>query len=153
MDVGRWREYFFDFSEHERLGLFCLFFYSLIFRRAKMSPFAVCRFVSCFSTLQFLLLFPVYTARSSFLDSSSHTTHHTHSRVIHERRIALHSRTHSARAKTHAKNKFAYARAPEGARKTCANDICILLFVICITSHKQTHFHGHGRDTNIHTHT
>lgn len=64
------------------------------------------------------------------------------------------SRTHSARTKrTLKKKKFAYARASVSARKTCANDICILLFVTYIyretshanTSHKEkeTYMHSH----------
>jgi len=77
------------------------FFYFLFFnfRCAKTSSFAVCRFVSCFSTLQCsFYIFRIYRA-IFVLDSSLNTHVHIHARVIHERRIALHSRTHSARAK------------------------------------------------------
>lgn len=108
-----------------------------------MSPFAVC-FVTL---LQFLLYFPyIYIYRGNlrsglFFKRMNEDTHSC-------------SRTHSARTKRTLKKKFAYARASVSARKTCANDICILLFVTYIyreTSHANT---SHGeKETYTYSHT
>lgn len=169
MDVGRWKENIFSIFPNTRDSTFLfIFFYSLIFVARRCISVLHCvplHFVFLYS--KFLFTFPAYTARI-FVRWTPYThiqyIIHTHIQVLSRtcdtrtKNRTLHSRTHSARAKTHAKNKFAYARAPGGARKTCANDICILLFVTCnnvtnkhFTDTEWTHTHTHTY-THLHTH-